>query len=389
MRPHTVHLSRLCTLPVELRITIFVLAQNPQFPLVSRTYWHLSKSPLVRAKYLVHRFGKAAALGSRSMACKIVTLDVIDNLLKLHCDPKADDDWLSWNACERDDCPLGSIILRAIKDTKGSLGHFLNIAAIKGAIGLIDLLVNTFSVDINQPDGACLALALACAENQVATVRHLMTRYGCDVHWHRERHLRRACLQGFAELVELLLPGADVHAFNDAALQNAAHRGHWMIVNQLLQAGADPQANRNGPIQSAIFNGDARSLRYLLDAGADPSWNQSWPLRLACQRESLAVVEMLLQDTRVDPNAGRGMPLRESLKAQKTEVVQALLDHGADPNSVGAVRGLRSVVRQNNSSLLMLMAKAGARLDHPSILACEANNDMRNILTVWCQQHTS
>ncbi|KAF7725372.1 hypothetical protein EC973_009639 [Apophysomyces ossiformis] len=381
-------MSRLCDLPVELQTAIFVLAQNPQFAVVSRFYWHLSQSSVVRAHYLLHRFGPAAALGERAMACRMVNLDVIDNLFKLKCDPAADDNWLFWKACERNDSKLGHIILQAITDPK-TRSHFLNIAATNGATNLIDLLIRVYHVDINQPNGDCLALALACTENQIETVRHLMTYYGCDVHGHRERHLRRACLQGYSELVELLLPGADVHAYNDAALQNATHRGHWKIVEQLLQAGADPQANRNAPLLSAISNGDIRSLRSLLDAGANPRWNQSWPLRLACRRDCPVVVEILLQQEGVDPNTGRGMPLRDALRAQKIEMVQVLLKHGADPNSMGAIRGLQSVIRKNDLSLAQLMAKAGARLDHSSILACDVSNEMRNMLTVWCQQHTS
>ncbi|OAD66736.1 hypothetical protein PHYBLDRAFT_73546 [Phycomyces blakesleeanus NRRL 1555(-)] len=378
-------------LPAELQTHIFVLAQNPELATVCTSFWELSFSPLVRAQYLLLRFGKDAALGERAMSYRIANLKVIDNLLKLGCNPRADGDWLYWRACTKHNVHLCRLILAAAQPTPKILGHFLNVAAMKGAIEIIDLLVEEYGADVHQPNNEDLVLMLACAENQVSVVRHLMRRYGCNVHANRERHLRRACLQGHLELVELLLDGAYVHAYNDAALQNAAHKGHSAIVKRLLEAGANPQANQNAPLQYTIAVDDELSVRYLLDAGADPHCDQEWPIRHACRRGATKIVECLL-DHGVDPDVAKGMPLREALRSSSYQTAQFLLNRKVDPNSTGAIRGICNAVRRNDLELVMLMARYGTRLDHPEILIsalspCQpTKGNIRNFVKEWCQE---
>ncbi|KAL1929972.1 hypothetical protein VTP01DRAFT_1126 [Rhizomucor pusillus] len=377
---------RLDDLPVELLTQIFVYAQNPNLAVVSKSFWGLSQSSLVRSQYLFHRYGKIASLGERAMSSKIANIDVVDNLLRMGCNPRADGDWLYWKACENQDEELCAKLLDAMQPSKRTLGHFLNVAAMKGSTNIIDLIVNSYNADIHQPNGEDRVLMLACAENQVDVVRHLMEKYGCDIHRNRERHLRRACLHGHVELVELLLPGADVSMFNDAALQNAAHKGHWQIVDRLLEAGANPQANRNAPLKYAISNNNLSSVISLLRAGADPRCQQDWPLRHACRNDAAEIVRILLAH-HADPDALNGMPLREALRAGNYDIARQLLEHGADPNSTGALRGLSDAIRDKNAAIIGLMLQHGAKLDHPTLLSLQSstasNFDSNNLFIEW------
>lgn len=356
-------------LPLEIWEIIFILARNPELRLVSKRLWQLSCSSLVRAQYILHRYGRSAALGERAMSLPMAAKDrnVINHLLQMHCNPRADGDWLYWKACERDDKQLCAQILDAVMYSSSSsaatLGHLLNVAAIQGARAVIDWIVEKYPVDIIHEDDI---LMLACVENQVELVRHVMSRYGCDVHANRERHLRGACLDGHLELVDLLLPGAEVHAYHDAPLQNAAYKGHWRIVDRLLRAGATPSANNNAPLRYAFANEDLRTARLLLDAGADPQCQRHWPLRHVCRRDDVDGL-MLLLEYGVDVNAHQGVALYEAVKSGSCRVLKILLDRDADPNAARALRGLAYATRHGKSDkAVRLMIKAGAKLDHVS-----------------------
>ncbi|CAO3613664.1 unnamed protein product [Mucor hiemalis] len=245
----------------------------------------LGQSDIVRARYLIQRYGTHAALGERSMSRRIVSLGVVQQLLRLNCcDPKADGDyWLFTRACEHNQVELCRLIIQSTLQqayASKEASHLLNIATMKGAIPVIDLLVETFHVNIHSE----VALALACTENQVETVRHLATKYGCDVHFHNEKYLRNACLYGYTTLVEYLLSeGSDVHAYSDSALQNAVYHGYTLVVKLLLDAGANASSNENKCLQHAITNGDMEIIKCLVTAGADPRFDNDWPLRTACE----------------------------------------------------------------------------------------------------------
>ncbi|KAL1934284.1 hypothetical protein VTP01DRAFT_6466 [Rhizomucor pusillus] len=67
--------------------------------IVSKSFSGLSQPSLVRLQYLFHRYGKIASFGERAMSSKIANIDVVDNLLRMGCNTRADDDWLYWKAC--------------------------------------------------------------------------------------------------------------------------------------------------------------------------------------------------------------------------------------------------------------------------------------------------
>lgn len=75
---------------------IFVLHR---FPNRLKVFSGLSQPSLVRLQYLFHRYGKIASFGERAMSSKIANIDVVDNLLRMGCNTRADDDWLYWKAC--------------------------------------------------------------------------------------------------------------------------------------------------------------------------------------------------------------------------------------------------------------------------------------------------
>ncbi|OBZ82260.1 hypothetical protein A0J61_09697 [Choanephora cucurbitarum] len=350
-------------LPVELTSHIFVYAQNPALATTCTYFWHLSQSAILRANYLLFHYGPSSVLGERAMQRKIVTNEVIHHLLKSkQADPKANgDDWLFLHACGTDQVDLCRAILEAVPHDAPTLTHMLNLAALKGSIRVVDLLS-----PYRNPNQDDTVLAIACRENHVDLVKHLVDHYGCSLHDQSERHLRNACLYGYHQLVRFILASGqtDVHAYQDAAIQNAAYKGFPLIVKMLLDAGASPDVNQNACIQYAIINHDLETLDYLIEAGVDPRVDNDWLLRHACRRGLDEIVVYLLDRITDGPDIQEGMPLEEALMHGRVSVLEILLRRGADPNSRKAIRGLRYLMNpksktQNKDMMIRMLVEFG------------------------------
>ncbi|KAK4510483.1 uncharacterized protein ATC70_004913 [Mucor velutinosus] len=334
---------RLLDLPNELLHRIFVYAQNPTLAIVCKQFWSLGQSAMLRADYLMHRYGPTAVLGETAMRRHIVSLPTIHQLLRLNCDPTADDNWLFIEACGIDQVDL---CRRIVQVGHCNVAHLINLAAMKGSMGVVDMLVNEFGANVYHDS----VLALACRENQVKLVRHLVKAYSVNAHSHSERHLRNACLLGFSELVEFLLDGANVHAYNDAAIQNACYKGFSDIVALLLDAGAHADINQNVCIQHAINNNDLNMVKCLIEKGGiDPRCNHDWPLRHACGQGFNDIVEYLYRLTGTF-DIGDGVLLELALVYDQLDTLKLLLKKGANPNCNGVLRGVKYSVNPKNKS---------------------------------------
>ncbi|KAL9553489.1 hypothetical protein MBANPS3_003254 [Mucor bainieri] len=314
---------RLLDLPIELLHRIFVYAQNPTLAITCRRFWSLGQSAMLRADYLMHRYGPTAVLGETAMRRHIVSLPTIHQLLRLNCDPTAD-----------------------VQVGRCNVAHLINLAAMKGSIGVVDLLVNEFGANVYHDN----VLASACRENQVKLVKHLVETYSINVHSLSERHLRNACLHGFLELAKFLLDGANVHAYNDAAIQNASYKGFNDIVALLLDAGAHADSNQNACIQHAVNNNDLNMVKCLIEkGGVDPRCNHDWPLRHSCQQGFNAIVEYLHR--RIGTfDIGDGILLELALAYDQLDTLKLLLKKGANPNCNGVLRGVKYAVNPKNKS---------------------------------------
>jgi ankyrin repeat protein len=361
--PPTTTKCRILELPVELLIRIFVQAQNPSLPTVCKQFWDLGSSAIVRSHYLMQIYGPTAVFSSRSMKRKIVSLPVVEHLLKSNVPFEGEDDWLFHRACELNNVDLCTWIIDAALQQQQSttdtarVSRLLNIAAMKGSIPIIDLLVQKYHAPVETK-----ALTLACQYNQLQTVQHLSLNYGSNVHVDNERLLRDACLHGYKDLVSFLIVGANVHAYNNAALQNACYKGHTSIVPILLKAGADAQVQENGCLKHAIRLNDIHTVKYLVKFGADPRCHHDWPLRHTCRGGLDDIVEYLLDNVE-EVDLRNGILLEECIKHSRISTIQLLLDKGANPNSKGVIRGLKyavdpkTKVRRSNTMIKMLMDK--------------------------------
>ncbi|KAI9308171.1 ankyrin repeat-containing domain protein [Cunninghamella echinulata] len=424
--------SNILQLPSELLIRIFILSQNTALVKVCKRFYHISTSSFIRAQFLIQRYGRSQALGEISMKSfrMAFTLPVIDSLIKLRCSPLADGNYLVWRACEENNIRLFILLVDAIQPDTKTLQRYLRVAALKGSISILDLIVKRYggiikysnnnnnnnrkillsTSSITYTEEEKTIMTMACNANQVEMVKHLIQRYDCDPHVQQDIYLRKACLDGFEELVMVLLSGADIHAMNDTPLQNAVHRNHIAIVDLLLKNGADPLVNRYTCLIKSIKNQNPSILFLLLKCGADPRYQQNELFLLACREGNFEVFDLLLKmilfHTLPKPtaitttaitlssyegwkniflnefihqlqqqqqlqqdyqpilnelvNCRKGKPLGEALKSGHFEIVKTLLELGANPNSICGIEGLNETILGNHLICVELMARHGA-----------------------------
>ncbi|KAG2200950.1 hypothetical protein INT47_003185 [Mucor saturninus] len=344
--------DRLLQLPVELQMRIFILAQNASLVTVCKQFWELGQSVTVRAQYLLYRYGRSNVLSKRAMKRKMVTLSVVEHLLRYRKVPVVDD-WLFTYACEGNALELASWIVE--EEETRTLAHYAHIAAMKGATGVLDVLARY--LDLVALGNSLLSVAQG--EGQLATVKYLMAK-GCDVHHDQERLLRNASHAGQDEMVKFILShGGNVHAYGEAALLNAVYKGYTGMVGLLLNAGANAQVNNNACMRAAFFNRDVESMNMLVKAGVDVTWNGDWLLKEGCRYGYVEAVEVWLKGVD-DVNSKDGLALQMCLKYGSMDVLQVLLNqYHADPNRPGVHRVCKHM---NLSKRMMdLLFQAGLR----------------------------
>ncbi|KAI8647355.1 ankyrin repeat-containing domain protein [Parasitella parasitica] len=352
----------LLDLPTELLHRIFIYAQNPVLVITCSRFWSLGQLAILRADYLMHRYGPTGVLGETSMRRHIVSLPTIYQLLKLGCDPTADDSWLFIKGCE-----LGQVDLcrKILQMDHCNVAHMLNLAAMQGSIGVVDLLATEFGANVHHDT----VLVLACRENQVELVKYLVETFKISVHAHSERQLRNACLRGSVELVAFLLQGADVHAYNDTAIQNAVYKGLSSIVVLLLEAGAHADVNDNVCIKHAIKKNDLRMVKCLVEkGGVDPRCNHDWPLKEVCRRGLDDILLYLIPIVHTGIDIGDGVLLELALVHDQLDTLKVLLSNGANLNCDGVVRGLTYIVNpqkkyKHKDKMIQYLLDAGLRLN--------------------------
>ncbi|HEY7617454.1 MAG TPA: ankyrin repeat domain-containing protein, partial [Terriglobales bacterium] len=283
--------------------------------------------------------------------------------------------------------------------------------AIPGQHKEIARLLIENGADVNTNDTFGTVLMFACEQGHLDLAEFLLER-GADIHQVNDKVFRgRTALIGAAwagqvEAVKLLLAhNADVNAEaagKETALFKAAYNGHAEMAGILLENGADIDARDsrgNTPLLHAASRGHAGVVEVLLDRGAEVNaknqqdWNAlmqactvghlgtakllvarksevnlsgkeagATPLMLACWRDSVALVDLLLQSgADVHGKDSEGKTAFERV-IQSTlqydvpiQIVRSLLDAGADlesrhfhgctPLSIAAIKGDPTVLQ--------------------------------------------
>lgn len=221
----------------------------------------------------------------------------------------------------------------------------LLVAAAKGHVPLVELLLLQMPDLEARSDSGDTALLAAAANGRVAVVRLLLSK-GADPNAKNKRDesaLTLAARAGHTKVVELLLrAGANVRAINDrgnTALALAAYKGYAPIVRLLLAVGADPTAKDfkgRTPLSHAARYGHPEVVKILL-AKAPQSKSPSWSAQLipaVLSGDVSAVVKALDAGAKVDTRTAYGdTPLSLAAGLGYERVLRLLLDRGADVES--------------------------------------------------------
>ena len=142
-----------------------------------------------------------------------------------------------------------------------------------------------------------------------------------------EKNLLWLCaINGKTKFVKYLLDaGADVHYFDDYALQQACYYGHFEIVKILLDAGADVHTDNNQALRWASDEGYSDIVKLLLNAGADVHALSDCALRYARDFRHFDVVKILKDHITKEK---RKKKIKESLNEKFTEDSDPITDMG-------------------------------------------------------------
>jgi hypothetical protein len=338
----------LLDLPIELQSRIFTLCQNAQIFYTCKHCYALSQTAIVRAQYLYVRFD-TNIYSKQATSLRIYTPQVLTLLLKWQ-HPQADDDFLSF-ACTLDLQSCQQIVkVLSLKQQTRWLALAITAQHKARTIPLLDLILSKIPLQDRHVE-------LACRLNQVALVKHFVSKYQVNVHVTEDKYLREASLNGYCDMVEYLLEGANVDAFHQGALTNAVYHQHVDIVRLLLRNNAVPN---HLSVIYAISRNNYDILKLLLEAGANPSCQQDWPLREACKKGLHMVVQLLLAH-HANVEANHGEPLKEAMSAGHLNIVELLLDYHANPSSLGALSGLKVARHLNHQHIVDLVLSAVRR----------------------------
>jgi len=167
--------------------------------------------------------------------------------------------------------------------------------------------------------------------------------------WHMsnkdEELLMIASTMGFTDYVKKqIILGANIHAFNDASIRNAAENGHVETVELLLNFGADPSALYHLSLFRAIKNRHFDVVKILidhaevhLDSEPVPQWIIESSLSAAAEKNNTAILTILLQSSCYHAEDKNKYPeprilndcLHKFIQNNNTEAAQLLLENGA------------------------------------------------------------
>jgi len=145
------------------------------------------------------------------------------------------------------------------------LGGELLCCAYGDQVLVVKYLMSVGKYDVS--DG-CLLYSYA-SDGHLGTIKYL-AGIGANIHAYDDRALQWSAHNGHFGVVKFLVSiGANIHADDDYALRGSAAYGHLEIVKYLVSAGAYVHANNDHALRRSAMKGYLEIVKYLVSVGAN------------------------------------------------------------------------------------------------------------------------
>jgi ankyrin repeat protein len=168
----------------------------------------------------------------------------------------------------------------------------------------------------------------ACMTRNMVGVRYHVEQCGADIHAYNDAAVRWTAEQGDLDIVKFLIEKSPSARARNVALWYAAMAGQMAIVEYLIECGADIHAYNDAALQYSIKGGHLHIAKFLIDK--DPRIHiYNFTLRHAAMYGHLSIVEYAIEHG-ANIHAYNDAALRYSSMNCNLDIIKYLIDNGAD-----------------------------------------------------------
>jgi ankyrin repeat protein len=246
----------------------------------------------------------------------------------------------------------------------------LAVAAMRGDLAMVDLLIAAHA-DVDEQDFyRGTPLMIAAAQGSVTMTKHLIAA-GAKIGATNHDGYQAIHDATTPEILKLLLdagadPEAAIASTGATPLVIAAGTGHVDVVRALLAKHVHTDSGQQPALHTAIVQGEgALMVPILLAAGANPKLidqtNGESPLHLAVKYRSLAAITALL-DAGVSPDLPDKIGMTPIMLADRTAVADLLLARGAklDSHDAKGHGALFTAAQRGDAEMVVWLLAHGA-----------------------------
>jgi len=165
----------------------------------------------------------------------------------------------------------------------------------------------------------------ASKDGNLSQVKSLIIE-GADIHDWEDCALNEAAHSGHLEVVKYLVEDceANVHPDDECTLRWAAEGGHLEIVKYLVSKGANVHVGGNEALRKAVWKGHLDVVKYLVSKGANVHAHNELALSMAAEGGHLEVVKYLVEDCDADVHVKNEKALHWAKIKKRLDVVKYL-----------------------------------------------------------------
>jgi hypothetical protein len=176
-------------------------------------------------------------------------------------------------------------------------------------------------------------LVLSTIENNKIQILKLLIKNGASPNFSEDHPLRVAAFVGNVEIVKYLVEDckADVHAYGDSAMINAAKNGHIKVLQYLIEnCHCDPHLRDDEILRTPVMYNQIEIVKYLVEVcKLNPHNFQERCLIIAAQYGFLDLVKYFVEVHFCNIHVEDDEPMKMAIKYGKADIVEYLKSRGS------------------------------------------------------------